>query len=147
MTKLYSCDIGNLIWHSPSLPLSFGIDADVTESSTFLHTGWLRWKRGPEQTHQTHWDSLCTSSFVSHSLWPFGLQLTTLLCPWDLSGKNTGIGCHFLLQGIFPAQRLNPCLLHLLHWQTDSLPLCHLRFLISLTVHLEISWAESCIQF
>ena len=29
-------------------------------------------------------------------------------------GKNTGVGCHFLLQGIFPTQGLNP---HLLHWQ------------------------------
>ena len=26
------------------------------------------------------------------------------LCPWDSPGKNTGVGCHFLLQGIFPAQ-------------------------------------------
>ena len=24
-----------------------------------------------------------------------------LLCPWDSPGKNTGVGCHFLLQGIF----------------------------------------------
>ena len=31
------------------------------------------------------------------------------------SGKNTGAGCHFLLQGIFPTQELNPCLLHLLY--------------------------------
>ena len=35
-------------------------------------------------------------------------------------GKNTGVGCHFLLQGIFPTQELNPWLLH---WQVDSLPL------------------------
>ena len=32
-------------------------------------------------------------------------------------------GRHFLLQGIFPTQGLNPCLLHLLHWQVGSLPL------------------------
>ena len=32
-------------------------------------------------------------------------------------------GLHFLLQGIFPTQGLNPCLLHLLQWQVDSLPL------------------------
>ena len=32
-------------------------------------------------------------------------------------GKITGVGCHFLLRGIFPAQGLNPCLLCLLHWQ------------------------------
>ena len=35
-------------------------------------------------------------------------------------GKNTGVGCHFLLQGIFPTQGLNLGLLHLLHWQVDS---------------------------
>ena len=42
---------------------------------------------------------------------------------WDFSGKNTGAGCHFLLQGIFPTQGLNP---YLLNWQADSLPLSHL---------------------
>ena len=33
------------------------------------------------------------------SLWPRGLEPTRLLCPWDSPGKNTGVGCHFLLQG------------------------------------------------
>ena len=37
--------------------------------------------------------------------------------------KNTGMGCHFLLQGIFPTQGSNPGLLCLLHWQAGSLPL------------------------
>ena len=49
-----------------------------------------------------------------------------LLHPWDFPGINTGVGCHFLLQGIFPIQGLNQHFLSLLHWQTDSLPLCHL---------------------
>ena len=40
----------------------------------------------------------------------------------DSPGKNTGVGCHFLLEGIFPTQGLN---LGLLHWQVDSLPLSH----------------------
>ena len=44
------------------------------------------------------------------------------LCPWDSSGKNTGVGCHSLLQGISLTQGSNPCLLH---WQVDSLPLSH----------------------
>ena len=38
--------------------------------------------------------------------------------------EYTGVGCHFLLQGIFPTQGSNPCLLH---WQADSLPLRHHR--------------------
>ena len=47
---------------------------------------------------------------------------TRLLCPWDPSGKNTEVGCHFLLQGIFLSQGSNTCLLH---QQVDSLPLSH----------------------
>ena len=35
------------------------------------------------------------------------------------------LGCHFLLQGVFPTQESNLRLLHLLHWQTDSLLLSH----------------------
>ena len=37
---------------------------------------------------------------------------TRLLCPWDSPGGNSAVGCHFLLQGIFPTQGSNPCLLH-----------------------------------
>ena len=43
--------------------------------------------------------------------------------PWDSLGKNTGVGWHFLLQGIFPTQGLNLHLLCLLNWQAGSLPL------------------------
>ena len=46
-----------------------------------------------------------------------------LLCPWVSPGKNTGLGCHVLLQRIFPTQGLNLSLSHLLHWQRGSLPL------------------------
>ena len=38
-----------------------------------------------------------------------------LLCPWDSPGKNSGVDCHFLLQGIFLIQGSNPHLLYLLH--------------------------------
>ena len=51
-------------------------------------------------------------------------QLCLTLCdPMDCSppGKNTGVGCHFIFQGIFLTQGSNWCLLHLLHWQADSL--------------------------
>ena len=67
--------------------------------------------------------TLCSSSVTSESLGPHGLQLAKLPYPWDIPGKTTGVGCHFLLQGIFPAQGSNPHLLHLLHWQVGSLPL------------------------
>ena len=39
-------------------------------------------------------------------------QLTRLLCPWNCPGKNTGVGSHSLLHGIFPARGSNPGLLH-----------------------------------
>ena len=64
-------------------------------------------------------------SVVSDSLRPCGLQ-PTVLCPWDFPGKNIGVGCHFLPQGIFLAQGLNLHLLRLLHGQMDSLPLSYL---------------------
>ena len=41
----------------------------------------------------------------------------------DSPGKSTAVGCHALLQGIFPAQGLDPCLLCLLYWRVGSLPL------------------------
>ena len=44
------------------------------------------------------------------------MQPTRLLCPRDFSGKNTGVSCHFFLQGIFLTQGSNPCLPRLLHW-------------------------------
>ena len=66
----------------------------------------------------------CVPSCVSHvqlfaTLW---MMATRLLCPWDSLRKNTGVGCHALLQGSFPTQGSNPHLLHLLHWQVGSLP-------------------------
>ena len=60
---------------------------------------------------QEHWSSLpfpspmhqrekwkWSRSVVSDSQWPHGLQPTRLPHPWDSPGKNTGVGCHFLLQ-------------------------------------------------
>ena len=49
----------------------------------------------------------CTSG-----LQPHGLQPSRLLHPWNSPGKNTGVGCPSLLQGIFLTQGLNPGLLH-----------------------------------
>ena len=54
------------------------------------------------------------------SLQPHGLYPTRLLCPWDSPVKNTGVGCHSLLQGIFQTQGSNR---RLLHWQAGSLAL------------------------
>ena len=63
---------------------------------------------------------LLSRSVMSNFLQPHGLQPAGLLCPWDFPGKNTGVGCFALLQGIFPTQGPNP---HLLCRRADSLPL------------------------
>ena len=56
---------------------------------------------------------VCVShSVMPDSLRPHGLQPTRLLCPRDFPGKDTGTGCLFLLQGIFPTQGWNTDLLH-----------------------------------
>ena len=60
---------------------------------------------------------------MSSSLQLYGLWPTRLLCPWDSPGKNTGVGCLALLQGIFWTQGSNQHLLCLLHWQVGSLSL------------------------
>ena len=62
------------------------------------------------------WGNNFSRSVVSVSLRPHGLQSARFLCPWDSPGKNTGMGTHFLLQGIFPTQGSNIAL------QADSLP-------------------------
>ena len=57
------------------------------------------------------------------TLWPHKLLPTRLLCPWDFPGKNTGVGCHFLL---FARGLLDPGTKPLsLTLQVNSLPLNH----------------------
>ena len=59
-------------------------------------------------------------SVVSNSLQPHGLY-----SPWNSPDQNTGVGCHFLLQGIFLTQESNPSLLHLLHCRLILYQLSH----------------------
>ena len=60
------------------------------------------------------------ASVVSDSLWPRWTGAHQAHLSMGFPGKNAGVGCRFLLQGI-QIQGLNPCLLHLLCWQADSL--------------------------
>ena len=63
----------------------------------------------------------CFSHFwLFETLWTVAAKL---FCPWNFLCKNTGVGCYFLLQGIFQIQGSNPHLLGLLHWLAASLPL------------------------
>ena len=72
--------------------------------------------------HNVNVKLLFSCSVLSDSLRPHGLWPSRLLCPWDSPGKNIGVGCHFLLQGIFLMQGSN---LHLLHCRWILYPLSH----------------------
>ena len=67
---------------------------------TFLNLSYLFW--GPYCMACG-----CYSDIVSDSLRPHGLRSLVGYSPWDFPGKSTRVGCHFLLQGIFPTQGLN----------------------------------------
>ena len=61
----------------------------------------------PTVAHDGNEQNVCVCSVVSDSLPPHGMEPARLLGPWDFPGKNTGVGCHFLLQWIFLTQGLN----------------------------------------
>ena len=62
-----------------------------------------------KQQHHSYYLLAC---MCAKSLQSCPTLTARLLCLWDSPDKNIGGGCHFLLQGIFPTQGLNPCLLH-----------------------------------
>ena len=106
----------------PTLEASVLITGPPGKSFVFLSAWYLGWSglRGTQRElnlfsliFPSPAVFLCVShSVVSNSLWPNGLQPARPLCPWPSPGKITGVGCHFLLQGIFPAQGSNPGFLH-----------------------------------
>ena len=103
---------------------------------TYFSLSPLPW---PSTTVDLLFISVCCVCSVAQScsiLQPCGLQPTRILCLWNFPGKNSGTGCHCLLQRIFPTHGSNPCLFHLLHWQPDSLRLCHLRSPFSISTAL-----------
>ena len=91
----------------------------VSEAVILLQMNWNRKKSINWERIETSYMCVCSCVFncacVFNSVRPHELQPSRLLCPWDSPGKNTGEGCHFLLQEIFPTQRLNLSLLSLLH--------------------------------
>ena len=91
------------------------------ESHSLCESGFSR-EREPIGCIHMHTCSVMSNFLQSHGLWHAGI-----LCPWDLPSKNTGVGCHFLLQGIFLTHGWK---LHFLYWQADSLPLCELHMYV-----------------
>ena len=102
-----------------SLPLSHLGSPQVTLVAVLNS---LTWVGKPVKASEIKWNvqrellqstaSSESRSVVSDSLWPPGLYPSRLLCSWNSPGKNTGVVCHALLQGIFPTQGLNPDLPH-----------------------------------
>ena len=104
---------GTAGFHSPELPL-FKVLVFLTPSCCLalptvrcVDTGLRPTVRLLPHIHTV----LHARSGMSDSLRPHGLQPASLPCPRGSPGKNTGVGGHFLLQGVFLTQGLNPCLL------------------------------------
>ena len=91
----------------------------VLEDSQLFHTNFRWTEKGLSHT------CVCMSSHFGHvqpsaTPWTVAHQAPLSM---DSPGKNTGVGCHCLLQGIFLTQGSNLHLLHLLNWYVGSLPL------------------------
>ena len=84
------------------------LGSKITAAGDFSHEMKRRLLLGRKVMTNLLW----SYSVVSDSLWPHGLWHTRLLYLWNFLGKSTGLGCHFLLQGIFPTQGSNPGLPH-----------------------------------
>ena len=91
-----------------SLPAHFFLNWDILTLVLQYHVSALQWRES------TVCMCVLSRSVVSDSLWPRGLKPARLHCPWHFPGKNTEVGCHFLLQKIFPTQGWSR---QLLRWQ------------------------------
>ena len=104
---------------------TFAIKGEIVNISGFVR--WLQLKlhntvRAAWKSHRQYlneWDFFC---YLVAKLCPIVCDPIRLLSPWNFPGRNTGVGCPFLLRGIFPTPGSN---LHPLHQQADSLPLSH----------------------
>ena len=112
------------------LPEKFHGQRNLVDYSPWGHKKWdtTEWLSTAQHKHRKILSSLhlCmhTCSVVSNSLWPHGLCSPPVSSVHgDSPGKNTRVGCHVLLQGIFSTQESNQHLFHLLHWEAGSLPL------------------------
>ena len=95
--------------------------------------------------------SMCVShSVVSDSLRPHGLQPARLLCPWNSPGKNTGLGSHSLLHGLFPTQGSNLGLLHCrrtLYHLSHQGSLAGSAWLIARVISVECKFSSCFVKF
>ena len=93
-------------------------------------------------------------SVYYHILLPAYSTTSIFLCPWDFPGKNTGVGCHFLLQEIFPTQGLNSglphcrqTLYHLSQWESHYQHILLLYSGVGLPGHILLPPTSHCIHY
>ena len=96
-------------------------EVEVSQVGNYFYLNWGR-NHGGNDTLMNVTCQTCACAQLLSPVWLFA-------APWTVTcqvPRSTGVGCYFLLQGIFPNQGSNCSLLHLLHWQMDSLPLAPL---------------------
>ena len=101
-----------------AIPFFSGIFLNQALNPGLPHCSWTNLPSEPPGKPKevlSEWSLSCVQ--ISETPWT-----VVHLCPYNFPSKNTGVGCHFFLQGIFPTQGSNPSLLTLLHWQTGYLP-------------------------
>ena len=100
--RVWAAHLGGLCLPEPAVCAVSGTLSFSAPKSWGLCTRWGGWGEA------THWPpvncSLCACSVVSDSSQPRGLLPARVLRSRDFPGKNTGVGCKFLFQGIFPTQ-------------------------------------------
>ena len=69
-----------------------------SQSPFIQHNNWSDFYHIVLAISEEHISGSVSWSVMSNSLRPHGLGLSKLFCPWNSPGKNTGVGCHFLLQ-------------------------------------------------
>ena len=109
------CSLGSVLHRGTHAGPSVGTHQDSTLSGPAPQA-----QLSPNYCTSFKW--LCLASSQSHSVVPDSLQSPRLFCQWNSPGKNTGVGCHSLLQGIFLTQGSNPGL-----WHCRQI-LCHLGY-------------------
>ena len=112
-----------LLATSSASSFSLGLSSLLSSLPSSFYHSYLRtghWLHMPIATQVR--GQVLSHSAVSDSMWPPWTHRALQAPPsWGFPGKKTGVGCHALLQGIFPTQRWNPPLLCLLHAQVGSL--------------------------
>ena len=98
----------NYTWGASSVPEPDIIDAVLNFEPE--HGAILEWNSGGEKESERKKVKSISRARLFATAWI--VACTKLLRPWDFQGKSTGVGCHFLLQGIFPTQGSNPGLSH-----------------------------------